>query len=33
VLGVTALAIGATVLALAPAIFLARLRPAGQAAA
>ena len=33
VLGVTALAIGATLLALAPAIFLARLRPARQAAA
>ncbi len=33
VLGVTAMAIGATVLALAPAIFLARLRPARQAAA
>ncbi|MEK6275194.1 MAG: MFS transporter [Actinomycetota bacterium] len=32
VLGVTALAIGATLLALAPAIFLARLRPAPQAA-
>ena len=33
VLGVTALAIGATVLAIAPAIFLARLRPAAKAAA
>jgi MFS family permease len=33
VLGVTALAIGATLLALAPAIFLARLRPAPQPAA
>jgi MFS family permease len=32
VLGVAALAIGATLLALAPAIFLARLRPAPQAA-
>jgi MFS family permease len=33
VLGVTALAIGATVVAIAPAIFLARLRPAAQTAA
>ncbi|MEP6909263.1 MAG: MFS transporter [Actinomycetota bacterium] len=33
VLGVTAMAIGATLLALAPAIFLARLRPASEAAA
>jgi MFS family permease len=33
VLGVTALAIGATVIALAPAIFLARLKPAARAAA
>jgi MFS family permease len=33
VVGVTALAIGATLLALAPAIFLARLRPATQAPA
>jgi MFS family permease len=33
VLGVTALAIGATLLAIAPAIFLARLRPAARPAA
>jgi hypothetical protein len=33
VLGVTALAIGATLLALAPAIFLARLRPAARVGA
>ncbi len=33
VLGVTALALGATAIAVAPAIFLARLRPAPQAAA
>jgi MFS family permease len=33
VLGVTALAIGATLIALAPAIFLARLKPAARAAA
>ena len=33
VLGVTALAIGATVLALAPAIFLARVRPVARTAA
>jgi MFS family permease len=33
VLGVTALALGATVIAVAPAIFLARIRPASQTAA
>jgi MFS family permease len=33
VLGVTALALGATLIAVAPAIFLARLRPAAQTAA
>ena len=33
VLGVTALALGATAIAVAPAIFLARLRPAPQTAA